>query len=353
MRTIGQLAALIGGTVIAGSPDLRIDELAGLEDAEANDLSFWDGNAKFKKAAVATRAGAMLVKERFEGFAGVQVQTSMPYLAFQQLVNELYPDPKIPTGVHPSAVLAPGATVDPTASIGAHVTLGPDARVGARSVIFPGAFVGRESVIGEDCIVYANVSLYARTRLGNRVIVHAGSVIGSDGFGYRRDEHGHQKIRHVGYVEVQDDVEIGANCAIDRGTFGRTVIGKGAKIDNLVHLAHNVRVGERALIIAQAAAAGGVRIGNDAIIGGQAGIADHAVVGDASIVVPQSAVPKRTKPGTIVGGSPIMEFRTWKRAHAALPFLPSVLDRLRAIEKKLGLSAADAGKGKTAATDDE
>lgn len=349
MRTIGQLAALIGGTVITGSPDLRIDELAGLEDAEANDLTFWDGNAKFKKAALATKAGAMLVKEQLDAFGGVQVRTPLPYLAFQQLVNELHPEAKIPAGVHPTAVLAPGAVVDPTASVGAHVTLGPNARVGARSVLYPGIFVGQDVVIGEDCLLHANVSLYARSRIGNRVIIHAGSVIGSDGFGYRRDEHGHRKIRHVGYVEVQDDVEIGANCAIDRGTFGRTVIGKGAKLDNIVHLAHNVRVGERVLIMAQAAAAGGVRIGDDTIIGGQAGLADHAVVGEAAIVVPQAAVTKRVKPGTIVAGTPSFEFRAFKKAQAALPFLPTLFDRVRAIEKKLGLSASKP----TPADDDE
>jgi len=341
-RTLGQLAALIGGTLIAGSADQPVEELGGLEDAEARDLSFFDGNAKFKKAAMATRAGALLVREKVDFFKGAQVQTPMPYIAFQQLVREVYPEPVVPGGTHPSAVLAPGAAVDPTASIGCGVSLGPNSRVGARTVIYPGTYIGRDVVIGEDCVLHANVTLYARTRLGNRVIVHSGAVIGSDGFGYRRDENGHQKIRHVGLVEVHDDAEIGANCAIDRGTFGRTVIGKGSKLDNLVHVAHNVRIGEHALVIAQVGLAGGVRIGSNAIIAGQAGIADHAVVGDAAIVMPQTAVPKRVKPGAVVGGTPMLPAPIYIKAMAALRFLPALLDRMRVVEKKLGITAAAA-----------
>ena len=343
-RTLGQLASLVGGTLLSGSPDQPVEELAGLEDAEPDDLSFFDGNPKFKKAAIATRAGALLVREKFEPFKGAQIQTPMPYMAFQALATELYPEPVVPAGIHPAAVLAPGATVDPTASIGAGVSIGPNARIGARARIYPGTFVGRDAVVGDDCLLHPNVTLYARTRLGRRVIVHAGAVIGSDGFGYRRDEHGHQKIRHVGYVDVLDDVEIGANCTIDRGTYGKTVIGKGTKLDNLVHVAHNVRIGEHSLIIAQVGIAGGVRIGSNVIIAGQAGIADKAVVEDASVVIPQTAVPKRVKSGTVVGGSPAWPYKTFLKSNAALRFLPALLDRVRVIEKKLGISAAAPAK---------
>lgn len=343
-RTLREIAALVGGTLLSGSADQTIDELAGLEDAEPRDLSFFDGNAKFKKAAMATRAGAMLVREKLDFFRGAQIQTPMPYMAFQALATELYPEPVPPPGIHPSAVLAPGVTVDPSASVGANVSIGPGARVGARTRIHPGTFVGRDAVIGDDCLLHPNVTLYARTRIGHRVIVHAGAVVGSDGFGYRRDETGHRKIRHVGLVEVHDDVEIGANCAIDRGTYGKTVIGRGTKLDNLVHVAHNVRIGEHALVIAQVGLAGGVRIGSNAIIAGQAGIADHAVVGEAAIVMPQTAVPKRVKPGSVVGGTPMMDGPRFLRASSAFRFLPDVLERLRAVEKKLGLSSKAASK---------
>lgn len=343
-RTLGQLASIIGGTLLSGSADQPVEELAGLEDAESHDLSFYDGNPKFKKAAIATRAGALLVRERFEPFKGAQIQTPMPYMSFQALAVELYPEPAVPAGVHPSAVIAPGATVDATASVGANVTIGPNARIGARSRLHPGTFVGRDASVGEDCLLHPNVTLYARTRLGNRVIVHAGAVIGSDGFGYRRDEHGHQKIRHVGYVDVLDDVEIGANCTIDRGTYGKTVIGRGTKLDNLVHVAHNVRIGDHSLIIAQVGIAGGARVGSNVIIAGQAGIADKAVVEDASVVIPQTAVPKRVKSGTVVGGTPAWPYKAFLKSNSALRFLPALLDRVRVIEKKLGISAAAAPK---------
>ena len=344
-RTLGQLASLVGGTLLSGSPDQTVEELAGLEDAEPGDLSFYDGNPKFKKAALATRAGALLVRESFAPFKGAQIQVTMPYLAFTTLVDELYPEPERPAGVDASAVVSPAATVDPTAWVGPNATVGPDVRIGARSVVHANVSIRGDVVIGEDCVLHPNVTIYPRSRIGNRVILHAGTVIGSDGFGYRRDETGLRKIRHVGYVEVQDDVEMGANCAIDRGTFGRTVVGKGSKLDNMVHLGHNVRIGERVMLIAQVVAAGGSRVGNDAVIGGQTAISDHAVVGDAAMIIGQSAVPKRVKAGTIVGGTPVMSHRDWLLTSKALPYLPKLLSRVRAIEKKLGLSAKETSGG--------
>jgi UDP-3-O-[3-hydroxymyristoyl] glucosamine N-acyltransferase len=219
------------------------------------------------------------------------------------------------------------------------VTIEAGASIGARSWVQSGCYVGRDCVVGEECVLYPNVVLYERSRLGKRCLIHSGTVIGDDGFGYQRDETGHRKIRHVGHVEVGDDVEMGANVAIDRGTYGRTVIGAGTKIDNLVHVAHNVQVGERTLLIAQVGIAGSARVGADSIIAGQAGIADHAVLGPATIVVPQSAIPRRTKGGEVYAGSPAIPYKRWLAASAAFAFLPQLLDRVRAIEKKLGLKS--------------
>jgi UDP-3-O-[3-hydroxymyristoyl] glucosamine N-acyltransferase len=211
--------------------------------------------------------------------------------------------------------------------------------VGDRCVLMSGVHLGPGAILGEDCLLYPNVVVWERSRIGKRVILHAGCVIGDDGFGYRRDESGHRKIPHVGFVELGDEVEIGCNTTIDRGTFGRTVIGRGSKIDNLVQIAHNVAIGERTLIIAQAGIAGGARIGNDSIVAGQAGIADHAVVGDATIIIPQSAVPKRAKSGGVFGGSPVMPYKDFLKSSSAFRFLPALFSRVRAVEEKLGIQA--------------
>ncbi len=339
MRTIFDIATSIGGTVLSGAADLPIEHLAGLEDAGPADLSFYD-NPKYRKAALATKAGAILVREKLEGFAGAQVQTPMPYFAFTALVREFYPEAKHDAGAHPTAVVAPGAKVDPTASLGPYVTVEAGATIGKQSVLMAHVHVGRDAVIGAECVLYPHVVVWERSRLGTRVVVHSGTVIGDDGFGYQRDETGHRKIPHVGHVEVGDDVEIGCNTTIDRGTFGRTVIGAGTKIDNLVQIAHNVRIGERALIIAQVGLAGSSRIGSDSIIAGQAGVADHAVVGDGAIVIAQSAVPKRAKGGDVWAGSPVMKYKPWFRVQSALRFLPRLLERVRAIEEKLGMKSA-------------
>ena len=340
-RTLQQIAQLIGGSIIQGEPSHPIEHLAGLEDADPTDLSFYDGSPKYRKTALASKAGALLVPQKQDFFKGPQIQTPMPYLAFMQLVRELYQEPPRAAGVHATAVVAKDAHVEASASIGPYCVVESGARVGARALLHAHVHVGRDAVVGEECVLYPHVTLWERSRLGARVLLHSGVVIGDDGFGYRRDEHGHQKVPHVGHVEIGDDVEVGANTTIDRGTFGRTVIGKGTKIDNLVQIAHNVRIGEHALIIAQVGLAGGVRVGSDSIIAGQAGIADHAVVGDATVIIPQTAVPKRAKSGEVYGGTPAMPYKDFLRASSAFRFLPALLDRVRAIEKKLGIKAAE------------
>ncbi len=340
MKTLVQIAEFLGGTVLEGAPETAISDLAGVEDADQGDLTFFD-SAKYRKAALASKATAMLVREKLAGWKGAQVQVAMPYLAFMQLVNDWYPAHRPAAGIHPSAVVDPSAKVDPTASVGPRATIDAGAVVGARSVIMAGAHLGRGVSVGEDCLVYPNAVIWERSRLGNRVFIHSGTVVGDDGFGYQRDADGHRKIPHVGYVEVQDDVEVGANATIDRGTFGRTVIGRGSKIDNLVQIAHNVRIGERTLVIAQAGIAGGSRIGNDVILAGQSGVADHAVIEDGVVAIPQTAIPKRAKSGTVLGGTPAMPYKDFLKASSAFRFLPDLLDRMRDVEKKLGITSVE------------
>ncbi len=338
-RPLSRVAELIGGTIVEGRPDLPIAALAGLEDAGDGDLSFFD-DPKYRRAALATKASALLVREPLAGFRGAQVRVAMPYLSFMQLVPEFYPAPPRAAGRHPTAVIDPTAKVDPSAAIGPYAVVEAGAEIGSGATLHAHAHVGRGAVVGEGSVLYPHTVVWERSRLGARVIVHSGAVIGDDGFGYRRDESGHRKIPHVGHVEVGDDVEIGCNTTIDRGTFGRTRIGAGTKIDNLVQIAHNVQIGEKALIVAQAGLAGSSRIGNFAIVAGQTGIADHAVVGDGAILIAQSGVTKRAKGGEVYGGSPILPYKTWFKVQSALRFLPRLLGRVRAIEERLGIAIA-------------
>lgn len=339
--TLARIATLTGGVILSGAEGQPLSDLASLEEAGPGDLSFFDGE-RYRKAALASKAGAMLVREPLAGWAGAQVRVAGPYQSFLRVAGEIYPEHRPAAGVHPTAVVSPEATVARDASIGPHVVVEPGAVIDARTVLMSNVFVGREAAVGSDCILYPNVVLWERSRLGARVIVHAGAVIGDDGFGYRRDETGHRKIQHVGYVEVGDDVEIGANTTIDRGTFGRTRIGAGTKIDNLVQIGHNVQIGERVLVIAQAGLSGSSRVGNDAILAGQVGVGDHAVIGAGAVLVAKSGVDKRAKGGEVYGGTPIMPYKLWMQVSAALRYLPGLLDRVRTLERQRGIEGTPA-----------
>lgn len=331
--TLRRAAELTGGVVVSGPQEQPITDLASLEDAGPGDLSFFDSE-RYRKAAIASKAGAMLVRKPLEGWHGSQIQVAAPYPSFLQLAIELFPPDRPRVGVHASAVVSPEATIAPDASIGPHVVVEAGASIGERSVLLSNVFIGRGAAIGPDCVLYPNVVVWERTRLGARVIVHAGAVIGDDGFGYRRDERGHRKIPHVGSVEVADDVEIGSNTTIDRGTFGATRIGAGSKIDNLVQIGHNVQIGERVLVVAQAGLAGSSRVGDHAILAGQVGVGDHAVIGAGAVLVAKSGVDKRAKGGEVHGGTPIMPYKQWMQVSAALRYLPALLERVRRLEKQ-------------------
>lgn len=334
--TLGLAAELTQGVVLSGFAGQPITDLASLEDAGPGDLSFFDGE-RYRKAALASRAGAMLVRKPLAGWSGSQIQVAAPYESFLQVANALYPPECPPVGVHTTALVSSEASIATDASIGPHVIVEAGASIGTRSVISSNTFIGRGASIGPDCVLYPNVVVWHRTRLGARVIVHAGAVIGDDGFGYRRDATGHRKIPHVGNVEVGDDVEIGSNTTIDRGTFGATRIGAGSKIDNLVQIGHNVQIGERVLVVAQAGLAGSSQVGDDAILAGQVGVGDHAVIGPGAVLVAKSGVDKRAKGGEAHGGTPIMPYKQWMQVSAALRYLPGLLARVRGLERRLRL----------------
>lgn len=256
-------------------------------------------------------------------------------IAFARVLPLFFPEPKFAPGAHPSAIIAPTAKVDPTAHIGPFCTVGEQTRIGARAVLQGGNHVGPGCQLGDDAMLFPNVTIYSRSQLGNRVRIHSGTVIGADGFGYVLDQGAHCKIPQVGNVIIGDDVEIGANVTVDRGTLGATVIGRGSKIDNLVQIAHNVVVGEHTLLVAQVGIAGSSKLGNYTVLGGQVGIAGHLKIGNQVTVAAQAGVMRDVKDGERVLGSPAMEDRQAKRQIIAMQQLPDLIRRVRELEKQL------------------
>jgi UDP-3-O-[3-hydroxymyristoyl] glucosamine N-acyltransferase len=227
--------------------------------------------------------------------------------------------------------------VDPSATLMANVVVEPGAKVGARSVLYPGTYVGHDATIGEDSTLYSNVTVRERCVVGSRVILHPGAVIGADGFGFAFNPEGpeHYKIPQAGIVRIEDDVEIGANSCVDRATVGETSIGKGTKIDNLVQIAHNVKIGQLTIICAQAGVAGSVQIGSGVVLAGQVGIVNHLKIGDMVKVSAKAGVMHDVEDGVSVGGSPAVEHKTWLRAQAAARELPETLKELRALRRRI------------------
>ena len=260
-------------------------------------------------------------------------------VAFAKALALFFPEPKFAAGIHPTAVVAAIAQIDPTAHIGPHCAVGERVKIGANSVLQAGNFVGDDSKLGDDVNLFPNVTIYPRTEIGNRVRIHAGTVIGSDGFGYVLDGGVHRKVPQIGNVVIGDDVEIGANVTIDRGALGSTVIGKGTKIDNLVQIAHNVEIGEHCIVIAQVGIAGSTKLGNYVILAGQVGLAGHLKIGNQVTVAAQSGVMHDIPDGEKWLGSPAQPDKQTKRQMIAQRKLPDLLKRVAELEKKLGVKS--------------
>ena len=272
------------------------------------------------------------------------VRVKEPRRALRVLLSLFHPESRRAAGVQPGAFVAAGAEVDPTAFVAAGATVEASARIGARVEVHAGVYVGVGVVVGEESVLFPNVTLYEGTVLGRRVRVHAGTVIGSDGFGYDRDASGAQvKIPQVGRVEVGDDVEIGANCAIDRATLETTWIGKGTKIDNLVQIGHNTRVGEHCCIVGQAGIAGSVTVGRYCVLAGQAGIADHVTLGDGVVVGAQCGVPSDLESGIWLGTPPMPRAQA-ARVYLTLARLPEMRREMRALEERCARLEAALGR---------
>ncbi|MGH9316367.1 MAG: UDP-3-O-(3-hydroxymyristoyl)glucosamine N-acyltransferase [Thermoanaerobaculia bacterium] len=333
---LADVARAVGGHVV-GDPGLRLSGVETLERAAAQDLS-WVADEHHARHVLSSRAGALLVAREADASGKPAVVVASPALALAQWLAVARPLVRPRPGVcsranvHPSALLGRGLCIASGATVGAR------ARIGDRVILCAGTFVGEEAEIGEDCILYPNAVVLDRCRVGARSVLHAGAVVGSDGFGYVWDGEQHRKIPQVGIVRVEEDVEIGANAAIDRATLGETVIGRGAKIDNLVQIGHNVVVGQHAVLCGQAGIGGSSRIGARAILAGQVGVSDHATVGEGATLTGQAGIARRAEvaPGAVVSGMPAAPHRDFLRSAALFARLPELVHRLEELERRAG-----------------
>jgi UDP-3-O-[3-hydroxymyristoyl] glucosamine N-acyltransferase len=339
----------VGGEV-AGDGELQLEGVAALEDASPAQVSFFS-NRKYRRAFEASRAGAVVVEPEEEVPAGRTVlRVRNAYLGFAKITTlfhpprEALPEVALAAVVHPSARVHPAAQVMPLASVG------PGAEVGARTIVHPGVQIGEGARIGQDCLLYPNVVIREQCMIGDRVIIQAGAVIGSDGFGFAFDPEGegqgprHYKLPQVGIVVVEDDVEIGACTCIDRAALGVTRIGRGTKIDNLVMIAHNVEVGPLSLLISQVGISGSTKLGMGVIAAGQAGIVGHLTIGDGVRIAAQSGVSHDVEAGGAVGGSPAVPHVLWRKNVASFNHLAEMRKELVRLRKELEKLQGSAGK---------
>lgn len=332
--TAAALADYVQGAVV-GDGEVELTGLAAAPDARSGDLTFAEKES-YWEAASRSNASAILVGTQTASSPKVLIRVPNVRVAMARLLPLLYPPPGFPPGIHPSATVAPSAKVDPTAHLGPNVVIGDRALVGARSALLGGNHLGADCRLGEDCLIFPGVVIYPGCLLGNRVHIHAGSVIGADGYGYVFDQSFHRKILQVGKVVIGDDVEIGANACIDRAALSATTIGAGTKIDNLVHIAHNVAIGRHCLIMGQVGFAGSTTVGDYAVVASQSGIAGHLSIGRQATIGAKSGVMRDVPDQGVVLGIPAVADKQAKRQWVATQQLPDLIRRVRELEQKLG-----------------
>ncbi len=331
--TLGRLAEALGAT-LEGDAARVVSGVAPLETAGPTQVSLLS-NRKYQRLAESTRAGALVVPREATGFSCALLRVDSPQAALITLLQLFHPEPPMRPGIHPTAAVADRARVDPSAAVGPHAVIEGGAVIGARSRIGALCFVGANAKIGDDVQLYPRAVVRDGVRIGDRVIVHPGAVLGADGFGYAFDGAAHRKIPQVGGLRVEDDVEIGANTTIDRGTLGDTVIGRGTKIDNLVQVGHNCEVGEHVILVSQVGISGSCQIGHRAILAGQVGVADHVTIGDGAILTAKSGVPSDVPAGEVWSGIPSRPSAETRRIWAAEAALPELIRKVRALEKRV------------------
>ncbi len=331
---LGRIAEAIGAR-LEGDSGIVIERAAPIASAGAGELTFL-ANPKYAPLLRSTRASAVILDVETHCERCAVLRHDNPYLAFARALDLIYSDqPMVAAGIDKNAVVEDGAGIDSSAAIGPLCHIRTGATIGSGTQLVSSVFVGRRASIGRNCIIYPGVRIMDGCSLGDNVIVHSSTVIGSDGFGFASGEHELKKVRQVGWVEVGDDVEIGSNVSIDRGALGPTRIGRGTKIDNLVQVAHNVEIGEHCVVVAQVGISGSTRVGSGVQMAGQVGVVGHVEIGDGVRIGAQSGVSGSIAPGMSVFGSPAREAKRAMRETAAINRLPELLKRVRALEKRL------------------
>ncbi len=332
--TLGEIARQVQAK-LEGDADCVITGAAPIGCAGEGDITFV-ANKRYVSSLAETRASAVVLAPDIPCEGRAVLRHDNPYLTFARVIDLLYPGvPHVEPGVHNTAVIEDGATLADEAAVGPLCHIRGGASVGAGTQLVSSVFVGNDVTIGRDCLIYPGVRIMDGCRLGDRVTVHSSTVIGSDGFGFAESPTGPRKIKQVGWVEIDNDVEIGSNCSLDRGALGPTRIGAGTKIDNLVQIAHNVEIGRGSIIVSQVGISGSTRIGDGVILAGQVGLVGHIKIGDGAKVAAQSGVSRSLEPGQAVLGSPAREILKAKKIEAALTHLPELLKRVRKLEQKL------------------
>ena len=337
-KTAGELATYVNGQLV-GEGSTVITRIGRLDNAEEGEIAYVD-NEKFFDAAANSKASCLLIPPKAIGhssfLAPALIEVANPKLAFALVAAVLQPSHRREPLIHSTAVVAETADMALTAFVGPHVCIGEYARVGGYSRIEAGVVIGANVTIGDDCVLHPNVVLYDGVSLGNRVILHAGVTIGADGFGYVRDDMGYHKFPQIGTVKIEDDVELGAHTCVDRAALGCTRIGRGTKLDNMVHVGHNCDIGERVVIAAQTGISGSVTIEDDAVIGGQVGFGDHtrvqkgAVIGSKAGILPGKIV----RPG-VWWGIPIQPLDEYKRLNAHIGRLPQLREEIKEMKRQI------------------
>jgi UDP-3-O-[3-hydroxymyristoyl] glucosamine N-acyltransferase len=333
-KTLQEIAEFIGGQVV-GDGSVIITGVAGIQDAREGDLTFL-ANPKYLPFLERTSASAVITSPEIQSSSKPLIRIENPSLAFTKVVSLIIPQ-KIthPSGIHPTAVLGKGVCLGSGVALGPHVVVGDKAVIKDRTVIYANCYVGGETVIDSDCVIYPNVTIREQISIGKRVVIYSGTVIGSYGFGFVTVDGIHHRIPQIGTVVIEDDVEIGSNCAIDRARFDQTVIGQGTKLDNLVHIAHNVRTGRNCLILGQVAISGSSKIGDNVILAGQTGLVGHIELGNNVIVMAKSGVSKSVPENTTVWGSPAKPAKAAKEINACVHNLPRFYKTLTELKKRV------------------
>lgn len=327
-----ELASLLDGEIL-GDHDLEITGVSGISEAKEGDITFLSSK-RFLKDLSTCRASCLIVKESIPDIQMTQLRVSNPYLAFAKLLGHFYVKPGKSFGISKSAYVSDKAKIGNNVSVFPFSYISDGVSIGDDCIIYPNVFIGENTAIGNHCTIYPHVTLREGVTIGSRVIIHSGSVIGSDGFGYVFDQGRHYKIPQVGGVIVGDDVEIGSNVSVDRATTGHTVIGKGTKIDNLCQIAHNVKVGTNSILVAQVGIGGSSEIGDYVTLAGQVGVSDHTKIDSETMVGAQSGIMGHVTKGAY-SGSPAIPHRDWLKSQAIYAKLPELHKKIKELEERI------------------